>query len=253
MNSSTFSLEGKTAVITGGGTGLGRAMAEAFVRAGARVLITGRREEPLVETAECLGPACAHFVHDVTAQGAAANLLNYAELVLGKTDILVNNAGIGFKRSIAETSEEDLMRVLNTHLIGVFSLSKHFAGAMKSRGGGSILLISSLTAFLAVQSAAAYSMAKSGLSGLMRSIVAEYASSGIRCNSIMPGWIDTPMLRKVFEGDDARKQKALNRIPVRKLGTPEDVAAAAVFLASDAAAYIHGACLPVDGGALYNL
>jgi NAD(P)-dependent dehydrogenase (short-subunit alcohol dehydrogenase family) len=250
---SIFSLEGKSAVVTGGGTGLGRAMAEAFVRAGARVLITGRREHLLRETAAGMGPACTCLVHDVTAPGAAETLLEYLNATSGVPDILVNNAGVGFKRSVAGTSEEDFLRVLNTNLIAVFNLSRAVAEAMRPGGKGCILLISSLTAFLAVHSAVAYSVAKSGLAGLMRSLVAEYASSGIRCNSIMPGWIETPMLRAVFEGDEARRQKALNRIPVHRLGSPEDVAAAAVFLASDAAAYINGACLPVDGGAVYNL
>ena len=168
----------------------------------------------------------------------------------GGIDILVNNAGIHCKKPVEETTNDDFNGVLGTHLVSSFALSKAVVPGMKHRTRGSILFISSMAAFLGMPSVVAYSAAKAGMTGMMRSMASELGGAGIRVNAIAPGFIETPMLRKAINGDQPRIDKILGRTPTHTFGDPDDIGWAATYLASDAAKFVNGQVLVVDGGAL---
>jgi NAD(P)-dependent dehydrogenase (short-subunit alcohol dehydrogenase family) len=244
----SFSLSGKLALITGGGTGLGLGMAQCFVAAGAQVVITGRRQEPLEAACQALGPQ-AHFqVMDVTDKARIPGWIKDIENRLGPLDVLVNNAGINKKISSLEMTDADFAQILDTNLHSVFALTREVARQMLPRGQGSIIMISSMAAIYGLANVAAYGASKAAVAGMTRILASEYSPQGVRVNSIAPGFIDTPMLRKAIEGDDARRAKILGRTPMNHFGQPDDIGWAAVYLASDAARYVTGTLLPVDGG-----
>ena len=244
-----FSLAGETALITGGGTGLGLGIARAFVAAGARVVITGRREDVLRSAVAELGPAADYLVHDVTDyQHIEAFHARLTEKI-GFVSLLVNNAGIHLKKPALETTEEEFLGVLNTHVLGSFSLTRRLAPAMVERKHGSIVFIASMTSLLGQPLVVAYSAAKSAYLGMVRTLASEISSSEVRVNAIAPGWIESPMLHKALDNDPPRKNRILARTPMARFGQPEDVAWAAVYLCSPAARFVNGVLLPVDGGA----
>ncbi len=252
MKKNYFDLNGKLALITGGGTGIGFGIAQTFIEAGAEVVITGRRENILKEAKRQLGEKCNIIVNDVADLKSIPVLVKDIEEKIGVIDVLVNNAGINMKKTMTETTDDDLKRILGTNLISVFSLSRTCAERMKERRSGSIIMISSMTAVMGIEKVSAYTVAKTGVVGLMRAMASEYARYGIRINTIAPGWIDTPMSRKAFDGDPKRKQKALDRIAAGRFGSPGEIGAVALFLASDASAYVNMVHLPVDGGGAYH-
>ncbi|MCL4505235.1 MAG: glucose 1-dehydrogenase [Chloroflexi bacterium] len=243
-----FQLNDQIALVTGGGTGLGFAMSKALVEAGARVVITGRREEPLRQACAELGAAAQYIRHDVNDLATIPGLIEQIETTVGPLDILINNAGINKKQPAVETSDADLAAIVQTHLFGGYALSRECGRRMIARGRGSIIMIVSMTALFGVPNVSAYGAAKTALLGLTRLLTVEFAPHGVRVNAIAPGWIDSAMSRKSFEGDPARKQRILQRTPMGKIGEPEDVGGAAVFLCSSAASFITGVVLPVDGG-----
>lgn len=244
-----FSLAGKLAIVTGGGTGLGYAIATCFIASGARVVITGRRVAILEEAVVRLGPNAFAERHDVTDASSAASLLERIESKYGLPSILVNNAGTHVKKTLAETSIEDFRRTLATHLDGAFAMTQATAPLIKRAGGGSILFIASMTSLIGLPLVVAYSAAKAGYLGMVRSLASELGPDNIRVNAIAPGWIETPMLEAALAGDPERRQKILLRTPQQRFGKPEDIGWCAAFLSSTAASFINGAVLPVDGGA----
>jgi len=246
-----FSLEGKTAVITGGATGLGLAMTESMIQAGAKVIVLGRREKKQAEEtlSRFLGKA-VYYTCDVTDTEAIPALAEQILREQGPVHILCNNAGNHCKKPIEDMSCEDFSEVLKVHLVGAFALSKAFMPHMKRQGEGSILFIASMTSFIGQPYVVGYSAAKAGYLGMVHTLAAEGGSFGVRVNAIAPGWIDTPMFRKATENDVERKTKILGRTPMGKVGEPSDIGWAAVYLCSEAAKFITGICLPVDGGAL---
>ncbi len=244
-----FSLRGKIALVTGGGTGLGFAMSEAFLAAGARVAITGRRLDVLSEAVAALGPAASAFEHDVTDEASTAMMLERVERSVGTPNILVNNAGMHLKRPICETSITDFREVLATHVEGAFSVTRAVVPGMRRQGGGCVLFIASMTSLIGMPNVVAYSAAKSAFIGMVRALASELGSENIRVNAIVPGWIDTPMLRSALDGDPSREAKILARTPQGRFGDPSDVGWSAVYLSSPAAAFLNGVILPVDGGA----
>ncbi|MBL7697983.1 MAG: SDR family oxidoreductase [Chitinophagaceae bacterium] len=248
-----FSLKGKLALITGGGTGIGLGIATAFVNAGARVVITGRREQVLVDAVKHLGKNATYIKSDVSDHNKIPQLVHSIEKNIGPIDILVNNAGKHLKKLAGDTTDEDFLEVINVNLLSVFSMTRCCAENMLKRKKGCILMISSMTALFGMDRVAAYGASKSGLTGLMNGLVTEYSKQNVRVNAIAPGWIESDIFYNAINGDDERKQKIINRIAMDEFGKTEDIGNAAVFLCSDAARYITGVILPVDGGASVNM
>ena len=167
---------------------------------------------------------------------------------MGPVTILVNNAGRHCKKPMLDVTQEDLQAVLDVHPLGAFALTKAVVTAMLERGKGSILLISSMSAYLGMTQVSAYSAAKSAVLGLVKTLSGDLADKGIRVNAIAPGFIDTPMFRKAVETDIPRQQKIIGHTPMGCYGDPMDIGWAAVYLASPAARFVTGVCLPIDGG-----
>lgn len=243
-----FDLTGKVALVTGGSEGIGRGIAKSFLENGAKVIITGRTREKLEQAKEELGDGCFSFSHDVTDKDRHQELLNFAEEKAGGLDILVNNAGKHLKKSSVSTSDEEFQSVLDVNLNSVFALTRSAMNGTLNMETGSVIFISSMTALYGLPKVAAYSSSKSGLLGLMRTLASEHSHTGVRFNTIAPGFIESDMLKQALEDDPERKERILQRTPARRLGTTEEIGHAAVFLASDAASFITGVCLPVDGG-----
>lgn len=245
-----ISLANETALITGGGTGIGLGIARCMVKAGARVVLVGRREAMLAQACAGLGGRAVFVAHDITRRDAVAGLVSASEEAAGQpVSILVNNAGTHFKKSVTETKPEDLQAMLETHVVAAHALTRAFVPGMMARGQGSILLISSMAAFMGVPQVMAYSAAKSAGFGMVATMSAEFAPHGVRVNAIAPGWIHSDMTQKALEKDPARKARVFSRIQMGHMGHPDDIGWAAVFLSSPAAAYVTGVTLPVDGGA----
>ena len=244
-----FDLTGKNALITGGGSGLGYGIAKVFIDAGAKVIIVGQNLEKLKNARHSLRESCNYFQMDITRQSEVPEMIEQIEAKYGAIDILVNNAGKHLKKPVAETSDEDYLDILKVHLLASFTLTREVGKRMMKRNGGSIILISSMSAIMSMDRVVAYSTAKTALLGLMRGVMAEFAPYNIRVNAIAPGWIETPMLHVAIDSDLQRKQKIINRIPVHDFGQPEDIGYAALYLSSQAGKYVNGVLLPVDGGA----
>lgn len=248
-----FSLKGKIALITGGGSGIGLGIAREFIGAGAVVVITGRREEVLENAVQELGENATFIQNDLKNLDEIPKMVSRIETQVGPIDILVNNAGKHLKRSCLQTTDEEFEDVLKVNLMGVFSLSRACIERMQQRKKGCILMISSMTAFFGVDQVLAYGTSKSSLTGLIYGLVAEHSKDGIRINAIAPGWIESEMFIKAIENDEKRKQKITDRIAMPTFGEPSDIGHAAVFLCSDASKYVTGTILRVDGGAAVNL
>ncbi|HET6372101.1 MAG TPA: SDR family NAD(P)-dependent oxidoreductase [Candidatus Polarisedimenticolia bacterium] len=243
-------LEGRIALITGGGTGIGRAVALAFAREGASVVVAGRRSEPLqavVKEIRNLGGMATLSRGDVTRSDRVELMVQGAIYNFGGLDILVNGAGIFLEGSVLETDEKRWDKVLGTNLKGAYLVSRQAVPAMKERGGGSIINIASIHAQVGMKGAAAYCASKGGLLQLTRAMALDHASDGIRVNAICPGLIDTPMTRDP-DGRDAWLADAVKPYPIPRAGTPDEVARLAVFLASLDSAWMTGAAIPLDGG-----
>lgn len=244
-----FSLDGHIAFISGGGTGLGFAMASAMIEAGAQVAIAGRRRDVLDQAVQELGPRACAVTLDITEPNACEDCVAMLAENLGPVSILVNNAGVHLKKFARDTSVAEFTSVWQTHVQGAFALSRAFIPSMQEQRRGSILFIASMTSLIGMPQVVAYSAAKSAYTGMVRSLASELAVDGIRVNAIAPGWIETPMLHKALENDPARKAKILSRTPMARFGQASDVGQAAVYLSSAAADFITGVVLPVDGGA----
>jgi len=243
-----FRLDKKIALITGGGSGIGFAIAQCMIEAGATVVITGRREHALQEAVQQLGDKAKYVVNDVTVLDQLENLVEHIETQIGAIDILVNNAGINMKKPALEVTDEDFQRIIHTNLNAVFSLTRTVAQRMVARKAGNIVMISSMAAYYGIDRVPAYSASKHGVEGLVKSLAMDLSPSLVRVNAVAPGFIETAMMQTAMSSDPARMNKALDRTPMGFFGKPEDIGMAAVFLASDAAKYITGASLPVDGG-----
>jgi len=245
-----FSLEGETALVTGGGTGLGLGIATCLAAAGARVVLVGRREAELSAAADRLGAVASYVAHDINRLDQAAELVSAAAEVSGApVSILVNNAGIHIKKPAVDTTPDEFQSVMTTHVCAAHALNRAVLPGMIERGHGSILLTASMASLMGIPLVIAYSAAKSAYLGMTRSLAAEVSPNGVRVNAIAPGWIESPMLRKALSGDEKRTNKILSRTPMAKFGSPEDIGWAAVYLCSPAAKFVTGIVLPVDGGA----
>jgi NAD(P)-dependent dehydrogenase (short-subunit alcohol dehydrogenase family) len=247
----SFCLAGETALVTGGGTGIGFGIARCMVKAGARVVLVGRREEPLAQACAELGPHSMFIAHDITKLDEAAELVAAAEKTIqSPITILVNNAGTHLKKSAVATTPAEFQSVLNTHVLATHALTRAVIPGMVDRAHGSVLFISSMAAYMGVPQIIAYSAAKSACFGMVSTLSAEFAAKGVRVNAIAPGWIYSEMTQKALDNDPDRKARVFSRIQMGRMGQPEDIGWAAVYLCSPVAAYITGVTLPVDGGAV---
>jgi glucose 1-dehydrogenase len=243
-------LEGKVALITVAGRGFGRAIACAFCDEGASVLVNDRDEENALETVRLCGAKSVPAVADISILRNHESLIERATQQFGRLDILVNNAAIQFREPFLEAQVQSWDRTLDVNLKAPFFLAQRAAHRMLSQGGGGVILnIASIHDSVALQDRSIYAITKGGLQMMTRSLAFELAEYKIRVNAISPGAILTDMNRGVLS-DDVRRDEVLKKIPLRRLGNPEDIAGAAVFLASAEASYINGATLYIDGGIL---
>lgn len=252
----SFSLEGRVAVVTGAGRGLGQAIAIALAEAGASLCVTGRSEVGLQETAakiEELGRHCSVAAQDVVDLSTIDPVLERFRSIHGKIDILVNNAGMEKVSPSFDVDEALWDQIVSTNLKGAFFWSRAVGKVMAEQGaGGSILNMCSLTSYVGVPTAVPYGSSKSGLLGMTKALASEWAPHGIRVNALAPGYFRTAMT-EVFYEDESWQDKMLDKIPQRRFGQDSDVGGAAIFLCSDAAAYITGHCIPIDGGYLASI
>lgn len=254
-----LSLEGKTAVVTGAGGGIGRATSIGLARAGASLVLVGRTAAALEESAQAASEAGADVrtvVADVSRSEDVRGYVDAALTAFGTIDVLVNNAGIeGSVSPLAECSEEEFDRIIAVNLRGTFLGMRYVLPHMLERGSGSVINMASVAGERGLPGTPAYNTSKHGMIGLTRSAAAEVAGAGVRVNAICAGMIDTRMLRALagqFMPDqlDEALEAIAGASPSRRLGTPEEVAAVVCFLASDASSFVNGAAWAVDGGAL---
>lgn len=248
-------LNGKIAIVTGGGSGLGRAMALRFARDGARVIAADLNEAGAQETARLAteqGASADQVVAsalDVTNEQACSALVDATLAEHGKLDVMVANAGIGTFGPIASLSLDDWRRVLDVNLTGVFLCAKYAFRAMQEAGGGVILATASVAGLEGTPNLGAYGPAKAGVIQLVKTIALEGARHNIRANALCPVWTTTPLVDALVADNPERGMERLRRmVPLGRLGQPEDVASVAAYLASDEASFISGIAMPIDGG-----
>jgi NAD(P)-dependent dehydrogenase (short-subunit alcohol dehydrogenase family) len=255
MTNPSFSLSGRKALVTGASRGIGEALAVGLAIAGADVAVAAR-ELPALAAAERAIAAAGRKSHaiavDVRDPGAIRAGVDRAAQALGGLDILVNNAGVEEVRDSLAVDEALWDRILDTNLKGAFFCAQAAARIMAIDKGGAIVNVCSLTSEVGVPTAVPYGASKSGLLGMTRALAAEWAANGIRVNGIGPGYFRTD-LTEIFYQNTAWQEAMLAKIPLRRFGRLEDLVGAAVFLCSDAAAYITGQCLYIDGGYLASI
>jgi NAD(P)-dependent dehydrogenase (short-subunit alcohol dehydrogenase family) len=251
-------LANKAALITGGGSGIGRASALLFAKEGARVAVVDRDAEAgqgCAEEIQAAGGQAVFIEADVSKVVDTRRMVEQAVAQFGTLNVLFNNAGIELFRTTEETTEEEFDRVTAVNMKGVFFGSQAAVEPMRAAGGGSIIHTSSVNALQGGSELVAYSATKGGVTAMTVAMAKDLARYGIRVNCILPAGIDTPMNQRWLsteEDPDASWQKLVNMHTIKRIGTPEDVAAAALWLASDESAWVTGISLPVDGGFLCN-
>jgi NAD(P)-dependent dehydrogenase (short-subunit alcohol dehydrogenase family) len=247
-------LDGRVAIVTGGASGLGEAIARRFAGEGAAVVVADIDEAGgarVVEEIAAAGGSARFVATDVRRAASCASVVEAARAAFGRLDVMVNNAGIGSLAPIAELEEEEWDRILAVDLKGVFLGARYAFPALAANGGGVILNMASVAGMVAAPGFGAYGTAKAGVIYLTRVLALEGAPHGIRANALCPTWCDTPMIQdNLAAGPDPRaaRRRLEKSIPLGRLATPADVANAAVYLASDEAAFITGIALEVDGG-----
>ena len=254
-----FSLMGKTAVVTGAGSGIGQAIAIALAKQGAFVDVLDVNDHTADETVEQIrstGGQAEGIKCDVSNHVQVQELFNKLGRDRGGLDCLINNAGIAHVGNITNTSEQDFDRVMSVNLKGVFNCLKGGVQQMLNSGGGAIVNIASTVATMAINDRLAYSTSKGGVLAMTYSVAKDHLHDNIRCNAILPGRIHTPFvdgfIAKNYPNNREEMFRKLSEYqPIGRMGTPEEVAAMAVFLCSDEASFITGAPFPVDGGTLY--
>lgn len=246
----SFELDGKSAIVTGGSKGIGNAIAGGLADAGASVVIANRTaetgKEAAAEIREETGGTATAISADVTDEQSVERLVERTHEEFGGLDVLVNNAGIAIGEPAEEKSRENWEKTIETNLTGVFLCSKHGGSAMMEDGGGSIVNVSSINAFVAEEHVphVDYHASKGGVESLTRQLASEWGEHGIRVNTLAPGFVQTELSSDDSEVNETRR----SRIPLGELATPDDLVGAAVFLASDASRYVSGTTLLVDGG-----
>jgi NAD(P)-dependent dehydrogenase (short-subunit alcohol dehydrogenase family) len=252
MGYKQLDLEGKVAVVVGGSSGIGKTIALGLAQAGADVVASARRMElvkALADEIEALGRRSLRVTCDVDDRESLEKLLRDCVAAFGKVDIMVNAAGITKRAPTLDFPEADWNRILETNLTGTLRSCQVFGRHMIERKYGRIINIASMGSFLALFEVAAYSASKSGLTSLTKSLAIEWAKHGICVNAIAPGYFRTPLSEKLLVGT-GRGNEVLMRTPMKRFGELDELVGAAVFLASEAASFVTGVVLPVDGGVL---
>ena len=238
----------KIAIVTGGGSGLGFAIAQKFIENGIITIISGRDVQKLDTAKKKLGENCHAMPIDLNDLSIIPSFVQTILKQFGQIDILVNNAGINMKKDFTEVTDEEFLQVITTNLLAVFALSREVVKHMLQRKTGSIINISSMAAQYGLPRVIAYSASKTAIDGMTRAMAVELSPKGIRVNAIAPGFIYSDMTDKALNNDPERKEKVFSRTPMGIMGQPEDIGNAALYLAGDAAKFVTGVVLPVDGG-----
>lgn len=244
-------LKDKVAIITGSGSGIGRATAELFGREGAKVVVADKNLEQARAVADAIGNGAIAIGVDVSSSAQVKAMVEAVVNCFDRIDVLVNNAGFGFAGTVVSIEEEDWDRLMSVNLRGPFLCSKYVIPVMARQGGGAIVNTGSYTAQVGIPNRAAYVASKGGVVALTRAMALDHAAQNVRVNAIAPGTIDSPYFQQMFaQSDNPEKLRAeLNgRAPQGRMGKPEEIASAILWLASDEATFATGAVFTVDGG-----
>jgi NAD(P)-dependent dehydrogenase (short-subunit alcohol dehydrogenase family) len=240
-------LAGKTAIITGGGSGIGKAIAMAFVREGAQVVIAGRDREKLERAAAEIGGDCLEVSADVSSTKGAEMLVNAAIEKFKRINILVNNAAVLLPGTAESLSEEDFDQTFDINVKGLWLMSRAVLAHMRVAGGGSIVNIGSVLSMVGARNRVAYSASKGAVMAMTKAMALDHAAENVRVNCIAPGIVETEMVARFSTDENARKQRVALH-PMGRFGQPAEIASAAVFLASDESGWTTGSVLTIDGG-----
>jgi meso-butanediol dehydrogenase / (S,S)-butanediol dehydrogenase / diacetyl reductase len=240
-------MAGKTAIVTGGGSGIGKAIAAAFAREGAQVVICGREARKLEQAVTEIGPQCLAVAADVSHTDDINSLVDQTVRKFKQLDILVNNAGILLPGTAESLTNDQWERTYNTNVRAVWQLSRAALPHMRKAGKGSIINIASVLSSLGARNRVAYAASKGAVLAMSRAMALDHAEENIRINCICPGIVETEMVA-TFNLDEKARQQRIAAHPMGRFGQPEDIAGLAVFLATDEASWITGAAFPADGG-----
>lgn len=240
-------LAGKVAIITGGGSGIGKAIAQAFVREGAKVVIAGRDSKKLELAAAEIGGGCLAVSADVSDASDVQKLVDAALGRFQRINVLVNNAAVLLPGTAESLSEEDFDQTFNINVRGLWLLSRAVLPQMRASGGGSIINIASVLSLVGARNRVAYAASKGAVMAMTKAMALDHAGENIRVNCICPGIVETEMVARFSTDENARKQRIAMH-PMGRFGQPEEIASAAVFLASDDSGWTTGSVITVDGG-----
>lgn len=238
----------KLAIVTGGGSGLGLAIARKLAEENIKTIIIGRDAAKLEIARKEIGENCDARTFDLSRLSEIPSLVEEITKKYGHIDILVNNAGINMKKDLLDVTDEDFQKIMDTNVNAVFAISREVARQMIKQGNGSIINVSSMAAQYGMPKVIAYTASKTAIEGMTRAMAVELSPKGIRVNAVAPGFIVTAMTSAALNSDPERKARVMSRTPMGFMGEPADIANAVHFLCSDAAKYITGVILPVDGG-----